>query len=66
VIDKKEAYDSLDAFCAEYGFNAATKQRMRDDMLATLPKTDIVEFANALMERFAHGARGFGTGTHDK
>jgi hypothetical protein len=66
VIDKKEAYDSLDAFCAEYGFNAATKQRMRDDMLATAPKTDTVEFASALIERFARGARGFRTGTHDK
>ena len=66
VIDNKEAYDSLDAFCAEYGFDAATKQRMRDDMLATALKTDIVEFANAPIERFARGARTFRTGTHDK
>jgi len=32
VIEEKEGYDSLDAFCAEYGFDAAIKQRMRDDM----------------------------------
>ena len=63
VIDKKEAFDSLDAFCAVYGFDAATKQRMRDDLLATAPKTDTVEFANALIERFA---RGFRMGAHDK
>jgi hypothetical protein len=53
--EKKEAYDSLDAFCAEYGLDAATKQRMRDEMLTTAPKTDMVEFANALVERFARG-----------
>ena len=46
MIDKKKTYDSLDAFCAEYGFDAATTQRMRDDMLTTAPKTDIAEFAS--------------------
>ena len=66
MIDEKEACDSIDAFCAEYGIDAATKQRMRDDLLATAPKTDTVEFASALIERFARGARGFRTGTHDK
>ena len=35
MTDEKHAYDSLDAFCIEYGFDAVTKQRMRDDMLAT-------------------------------
>ena len=37
MTDEKQAYDSLDAFCAEYGFDAETTQRMRDDMLATAP-----------------------------
>ena len=34
MTDEEQAYDSLDAFCAEYGFDATTQQRMRDDMLA--------------------------------
>ena len=34
MADEKQAYDSLDAFCAEYGFDAATMQRMREHLLA--------------------------------
>ena len=37
MTDEKQAYDSLDAFCAEYGFDAATTQRMREYVLATAP-----------------------------
>jgi hypothetical protein len=48
MTDETQAYDSLDAFCAEYGFDAATTKRMRDEMVATAPlKRDQVEFANA-------------------
>lgn len=66
VIDKKEVYDSLDAFCAEYGFDAATKQRMRDDILATALKTDIVSSQTRRSSQFARGARTLRAGTHDK
>jgi hypothetical protein len=50
MTDEKQAYDSLDAFCAEYGFDAATTQRMREYVLATAPaQEDQVELANALI-----------------
>ena len=35
MTDETQAYDSLDAFCVEYGFDAATTKRMRDEMVAT-------------------------------
>jgi hypothetical protein len=37
MTDEQQAYDSLDAFCAEYRFDAATTDRMRDEMVATAP-----------------------------
>ena len=37
MTDEKYAYDSLAAFCIEYGFDAVTTQRIRDDMLAIVP-----------------------------
>jgi hypothetical protein len=47
---EKQAYDALDAFCAEYGFDAATTQRMREYVPATAPaREDQVEFPNALI-----------------
>jgi hypothetical protein len=37
MTDETQAYDPLDAFCAEYGFDAATTKRMRDEMVAAAP-----------------------------
>jgi hypothetical protein len=37
MTDETQAYDSLDAFCAEYGFDAETTKRMRDELVAAAP-----------------------------